>query len=155
MIPGRNRVQFFPTDDHDPGSYRVRNLRIITTATPGARSTPASVRAWAALRRRRRDQRMEGQERSGADREWQFVSATKPWTLDLRLPEKSSGTLTVASVGAKGRVTVRLDQLPAGWYRVSLGQLPPSGNRLTLSLAGGGESRRDIRGGDRGEPVAG
>jgi RHS repeat-associated protein len=139
LVAGQNRVQFFPADDHDPVSYRVRNLRIVTTATTGARLTPASQRAWAALRDGLESSGWKAKNGQSQEREWELAARTKPWTLDLRLAEKSSGTLTIASAGANGRVTVRLDALPTGWHRVSLSQLP-STDRLTLSLAGGGES---------------
>ena len=140
---GTNRIQFLPADEHDPGSYRVKNLRILGVPAGATRLADPSARAWEALR--------DGSEGTGwkaaphkpaQRREWEFAAATQPWVLDLRLPARATGTLTVASAdtksSSKGDISVRLDDLSPGWHRLPLGHLPPSA-KLTFELSGGAE----------------
>ena len=140
---GSNQIQFLPVDDQDPGSYRVRNLRIVGVPVGATRLTDASARAWEELR-----DGLEGTgwkanpQKAPQRRDWTFAGATQPWALDFRLPGHSTGTMVVASgdskAASKGDVSVRLDDLSAGWHRLPLKHLP-SGTRVTLELSGGTE----------------
>ena len=143
---GSNRIQFFPVDEHDPRSYRVRNLRVVYLLRAGTRLTDASARSWEALR--------DGREGTGwkADpakpeqrRDWSFTAVTQPWALDVRLPAKGAGTLVVGSASGSnmGEFVVKLDGLSAGWHRVPLDHLPPS-SRLTFRLTAGKELTASI-----------
>ena len=140
---GTNHVQFLPVDDHDPGSYRVRNLRIVGVPAGATRVSDASARAWQALRDGREGTGWSAAAKKPAQlREWTFSGATQPWALDLRIPERTTGTLIVSSADprarSKGEVTVRLDDLTPGWHRLPLGHLPPT-DKLTLELSAGKE----------------
>jgi RHS repeat-associated protein len=140
---GTNRIQFLPIDEHDPGSYRVKNLRVVGVLPGATRLSDASARLWEALR--------DGREGTGwksdphkptQKREWTFTGATQPWALDLRLPARATGTLAIGSIdansGSKGTVSVRLDDLSPGWHRVPLGHLPTA-TKLAFELSAGKE----------------
>ena len=143
---GANRVQFLPVDDHDPGSYRVRNLRLVAIPRGGAKLTDGGARAWGAVH--------DGLETTGwkaasakpaVDRSWTFARVSQPWALDLRLPARGAGTLTIraAEGGNRGQVTVKLDDLGAGWHRVPLAGMPAT-EALTMTLAPGREQAAEI-----------
>jgi RHS repeat-associated protein len=142
---GKNEIQFLPVDDHDPGSYRVRNLRIVVVPAGERALSDASARSWQHLR--------DGVEGTGwraptgkpaEPRDWTFEGKTQPWALDFRLPEKTAGALTVSAAGtqnghaSQGKTIVELDSLSPGWHRVKLDKLPAT-ERLTLTLSAGRE----------------
>ena len=142
---GTNRVQFLPAESHDPGSYRVSALRIVGIPKGETRLTDAGARAWQELH--------DGLEGTGwraaagkapDTREWIFNGPTQPWGLDVRLPSRGSGSLTIAAEGVqaptstKAEVTVALENLSAGWHRIPLDRLPPA-EKLRITLASGKE----------------
>ena len=143
---GTNRIQFLPLDGSDPGSYRISDLRLVFMPRVETRVTEATARAWGALRDGREGTGWRASAgKPGEKREWLFATATQPWALDVRLPNKGVGTLTIAAAegGGKGIVSVNLDQLSAGWHRVPLKGLPVT-EKLTFTLDAGKEQEASI-----------
>jgi RHS repeat-associated protein len=143
---GKNRVQFFPPDGSNPASYRVSDVRVIGIPLPDSRPAGAAEGDWEAL--------LDGRETTGwraragkptQPRSWAFDGTSQPFALELRMPRRARGTLTVTSTGpgSRGEIAVKLDELTAGWHRVPLDRLPAA-NRLTLSLSGAGEEEAAI-----------
>src|SRR5262249_53575179 len=81
---GANRIQFFPVDEHDPTSYRVRNLRIVTVPRGDATLSDTAARSWEALRDESETTGWKAAPgKPSAPRQWSFAGETQPWALDL------------------------------------------------------------------------
>jgi RHS repeat-associated protein len=135
---GANAIQFFPFDPSNPASYRVSDLRVVGIPARGSELDDAGARAFSALRDGREETGWSDHARRASDaRAWTFGNLVQPRTLELRLPKRGAGSLTIVgtATGTRQRITVNLGELSAGWHEIPIDALPVS-DRLMLSLTG-------------------